>query len=353
MAETVGTLKHDHRITLIGPRGCREFGTDCEAVYEVSPNPLLFNAGALLVGTWVLLHKRFSLIIGGSGLASPATSTLQMLFSTPSCVFVHGLDLVVDHSLYQRLVLPMIRRARKVIANSRSTAQIAQDAGIRGERISVLNPGTNLPSSQPKSGFTLRKQENLGPGPLILYVGRIIERKGLLPFLEHSMPQIVLQLPDAQLLVLGDDASDAANKTRPLLGDVRRAVEEQNLAEHVRFMGRADDQLLDRAYTEADVLIFPLVQTKGDVEGFGMVAIEAAAHGTPTVAFDLGGVADAVADGTSGILVEPADYRKFTTATLDLIRMSSEYDAGCRAHAGQFSWSNYGQKLSAILEEID
>ncbi|MCH7750964.1 MAG: glycosyltransferase family 4 protein [Planctomycetes bacterium] len=349
MFETVKLLQQDYRVTLIGPKGSAAYAKDCEAVYELSVNPILFNMGALFLGGFVMLRKRFRLIIGGSGLVAPATSLLQTLFRTPSYVFVHGLDLVVDHVLYQTFILPMIRLSKNVIANSRPTAQLAQEAGIKEERISVLNPGTEIGAGEPVS-FSVRDQHQLGTCPLMLYVGRIIERKGLLPFIEHSLPQIIENLPQAKLLVIGDDALDAVNQSKPLLREVRQTIQELQLQQHILFLGMAEDEVLNSAYREADVLIFPLVPTKGDVEGFGMVAIEAAACGTPTVAFAVGGVSDAVIDGTSGLLVRPQDYHAFTSAVLKAIKTSSEFDENCRAHAKTFDWSIYGRKLAEILD---
>ena len=96
--------------------------------------------------------------------------------------------------------------------------------------------------------------------------------------------------------------------------------------------------------------MFPLIDTPGDVEGFGMVAVEAAAHGTPTVAFDCGGVGDAVVDGENGLLVPAGDYAGFNDATLQLLQNSSRDRA--RQFAAQFSWENYGSQFQSCIEKV-
>lgn len=139
------------------------------------------------------------------------------------------------------------------------------------------------------------------------------KRKGLTEFLEKAWPRVVALQPDAMLLVVGDSPDNA------LLQDPKGAERLTNAIERcakdtVRFLGAVDDDVLWNCYAAADALVFPLVRVKGDVEGFGMVAIEAAASGTPTVAFPVGGVVDAVADGVNGLLAPEGDYEAFADA---------------------------------------
>ena len=115
-------------------------------------------------------------------------------------------------------------------------------------------------------------------------------------------------------------------------------------------MGHVNDDEIAILYSAADAFVFPLVDTPGDVEGFGMVAIEAASHGTPTVAFDCGGVSDAVIDGENGVLVPSGDYTSFNEATLQLLEQSSRDDA--RHFAAQFSWENYGAQFQGCIDKV-
>jgi phosphatidylinositol alpha-1,6-mannosyltransferase len=82
-----------------------------------------------------------------------------------------------------------------------------------------------------------------------------------------------------------------------------------------------------------------------------MVAVEAAAHGLPTVAFNAGGVSDAVREGVSGRLIEPYDYPAFANAVLSILNQGDAdiTDETCRAHARQFSWEKYGADLRDLL----
>ncbi len=80
-----------------------------------------------------------------------------------------------------------------------------------------------------------------------------------------------------------------------------------------------------------------------------MVAIEAAASGTPTVAFPVGGVVDAVADGINGTLVPEGEYEAFADAVVSICAGGPPSRLACRNHALQFSWDVHGQKLLSAL----
>ena len=80
-----------------------------------------------------------------------------------------------------------------------------------------------------------------------------------------------------------------------------------------------------------------------------MVAIEAASHGLPTVAFATGGVVDAVSDGRSGRLVASGNYDLFAQAVIELLAREGEWAHACRDFAGRFAWPEFGRRLMQQL----
>ena len=123
------------------------------------------------------------------------------------------------------------------------------------------------------------------------------------------------------------------------------------IGQHLRFLGViTDPQELACAYESATLHIFPVRHLPGDPEGFGMVAIEAAAHGLPTVAFATGGIVDAVAEGQSGHLVVPGDYPALAQAALHVLADGpGAWQTRTSTFAAQFAWPTLGKKILEAL----
>ena len=186
----------------------------------------------------------------------------------------------------------------------------------------------------------------------MLSVGRLTRRKGLVEFVQGVLPLIVARYPDVLLAVIGDDAPDAlASGPFNVRERTIETIERLGLSRNIRLLGPCDEPTLQLALATADVHVFPVRAVTGDIEGFGMVAIEAAAHGLPTVAYAVGGVSDAVEDGVSGWLIEAGDEVDFAKRVIETLADGRcAWDARARLFATAFSWENFGQKLRAAME---
>ena len=340
-----------HPLTVIGPTGCSRFLPGEAMVHEVGHGSLAaFLAGAAIATQRV--RGDHGLVIAGSGLAAPLALRAAQRWRAPWMVYLHGLDIVAPSRLYQRLWLPCIRRADLVLANSRNTRDLAIARGVPPEAMEVLNPGTELPGHDARAGSIFRATHGFEDRPLMLSVGRLTARKGMVDFIRLAMPAILARHPQALLLVIGDDAINAVGAQqgsgRERIMDAARSV---GLAGSVRMLRHCDDETLSAAYNAADAHVFPVLDLPGDVEGFGMVAIEAAARGLATVAFGVGGVADAVRDGASGRLVVPGAYTAFGAAVSDVLDRNGQAKTrmNCMEVAADFGWDKFAHRLNALL----
>ena len=335
-------------LTIVGPRGCAKFTPKGAQVHEAGSSLVPF----LIVSLWYALRAcrktKFDLIIGGSGLIAPALLILRGIFGRKTMVYVHGLDLVVDSWVYQRIFLACLRRLDTIVANSGNTRRIALDRGVPSTRIVVVNPGTSLPEALDINTRTnLLKPYDIPFKKIMIFVGRMTQRKGLSRFIESSLPDIIASEPDSGLLIIGDNADQALTKNGER-ENVLDLVGRMQLGSSVVFLGQISDIELQACYASATVQIFPIIDVPGDIEGFGMVAIEAAANGTPTVAFNVGGVADAISK-SNGDLVEPGKYDHFSQAVLGYLRQTHFNSQQCIDHAKQYSWEQFNKKLAKVI----
>lgn len=337
-------------LAVIGPVGCGAAVPPALAS-EVPASPLWkFFPAAGVAALAAAVRWKPHLVLAGSGLTAPIATLAAAVTRSPSAVFLHGLDLVAANQVYRSLWLPAIRRADFAIANSCNTRRLALAMGMAERRIAVVNPGTDLPTPQPAARDRFRSRFGLGNATLLLSVGRLTARKGLVEFVSRSLPAIRAARPDVILVVIGNEAPDALNRVGGGVADLMAAAGRAGVASSIRLLGACDDATLQEAYASCDLHVFPIRELVGDVEGFGMVAIEAAAQGLATVAFDVGGVGDAVTAET-GALVPADDYEALAGTILRWL--DDGYDhARCRGAAARFSWERFNAEVEALLAPL-
>lgn len=354
----VDELRSTYRVHVAGPIGSRQHLPSDVHVIEIPLQPMLFFLLRIkLSALWLALRYRPRVILAGSGLTAPFVWLAARMTGACCIVYLHGLDIYVRHPLYRLLWRPFFSHFDCVLVNSNCTKQLALDVHISEDRITILYPGVELPgmgdAQQRRASF--RTRYNFGESPLLLSVGRITSRKGLSCFSDKIFPLIIQEIPEVKLVIVGDDPSDALLSAGAEHTKVKKILKGKNIESKVCWLGCCSEQELHDAYFAADVLIFPIQQLKNDIEGFGMVAIEAAAHGVPTVAFSVGGVTDAVADGSCGHLISADDNPAFARAVVQLLesRHLSRQVTACRAFARVFEWDSFGRQLRSLLHDVE
>jgi len=347
-----GGLIKNHEVSLLGPGGCEDFvasGSDVKST-PVSPTPV-FLLLTLIKGMWARISKDAAdIVIGGSGLVGPVVIFLAKISGARSILLLHGLDIIADSRIYQWVFVPVLKRADLVICNSKNTARLAVEHGVAEANIVIVNPGVDM--NVVRTAQNLAKQQmDLEGKTVLLSVGRLMPRKGLAEFVECCFVNLAAADRDLILLVAGSEPSNALNRPQEsVLARIEAAVVKQGVSEQVKILGHANDDDLAVLYAAADAFVFPLIEMRGDVEGFGMVAVEAAVQGTPTVAFDCGGVSDAVAEGINGTLVNAGDYAGFGAAISRVVRGDMRDSA--RDFASQFSWDSYCAQVEQGIARV-
>lgn len=347
-------LAKQAEVQVIGPKGASALKPPSIALTEAPLKPLpLFLLVAFFKGLWMALRWRPDIILAGSGLTAPIAWLLSKLCGTRSAAYLHGFDITVNHDLYRRLWRPSFKKLDHVIVNSTPTQTLAIAAGVSPSNISIVYPGVSLPEA-PQSAENVaafKEQHGLTGKKILLSVGRLTTRKGLREFVGQALPAIVKAEPDAVLVVIGEAPKNSLGASIQTIESIQAQAEHCDIVDHIRFLGVITDKiLLATAYEAADVHVFPVRHITDDPEGFGMVAIEAAAHGLSTVAFATGGVVDAVAEGRSGHLVTPGDYSALIQAALQILRNSSpKRRVDTVNFARLFAWPDFGRSLATAL----
>lgn len=341
---------------LLGPPGAGRFVPEGACSGELADGSLMATIlSSMTRGMGMARRTRPRVVLAGSGLAAPAAVVSAALANAAPMVYLHGLDIIARSRVYRMLWLPCIRRCRSVLVNSANTRRLAIDAGVAAERIRVVHPGTTIPALDPDARARFRARHRIDPAaPLLLSVGRLTARKGLAEFVAGSLPLVRAEHPHVRLLIIGDEAPQALHRGEGAgIERVHEAARAHGVETAVEWLGPCTDAELAEAYQAADLHVFPVRDIPGDVEGFGMVAIEAAAHGLPTVAFDVGGVADAVSDGVSGFLVPSGKEGAFAAAVNAALAHTGKADRGrARRFAESFSWDRFGREVAEAVRAV-
>jgi D-inositol-3-phosphate glycosyltransferase len=229
---------------------------------------------------------------------------------------------------------------------SAEVEQLVELYGARRERIEIVPPGVDHAFFSPGERRGARQALHLGDHPVMLFVGRIQPLKGA-DVAIRALDELSAARPDALLLVVGG-ASGQDGPAEEV--HVRQLVAELGLGSRVRFVPPQPHHLLSTYYRAADVCIVP-----SRSESFGLVALEAAACGTPVVAAEVGGLATLVEHGRTGFLVDgrdPAAYAGYVERVLSDPRLSSTMSAEAASRARGYRWSTTAARLRRVYADI-
>jgi phosphatidylinositol alpha-1,6-mannosyltransferase len=247
-----------------------------------------------------------------AALAVPLQGLLRR-HGVKTAAIVHGLDVTKPVRPYQWFVPKVFDALDAILPVSRATRQACLDRHATPDQLCVVPNGIDVdrfrePRDRPATRAALEDGLDVPAPPpppdglLLCSVGRQVKRKGTAWFVDAVMPRLPT---DVHYWIAGDG---------PQLDAIRDAVARHDLHDRVRVLGRISNENLGRLYRGSDLFVMPNVPVKNDMEGFGIVLLEAGQCGTPAVAARLEGIQDVITDGVNGHLVTPEDPAAFVDA---------------------------------------
>ena len=226
-------------------------------------------------------------------------------------------------------------------AISKALSSNAQRAMVK------IAPGIDTDHFFPTDASILRRSLGLEDKKVIVSVGRLVHRKGQ-DYLIQSMPSILHQVPNAHLLLVGQG---------PYLEHLQRLVKEHGLESSVTFIGRIDYKELPQYLCVGDIFAMPSrSRLMGlEVEGLGIVYLEASSCGLPVLAGNSGGAPDAVKQSETGLVVNGTDEKQIASAAIELLnnRDSSKKMglAGRQWIVDNWRWETWSKEFEALLNK--
>jgi phosphatidylinositol alpha-1,6-mannosyltransferase len=268
----------------------------------------------------------------------------------PFGCYVHGEDISCSATSRQLtwMARRVMQRAALLIANSDYTAgRLEREWRVPRARIAVVRPGVDTTRFAPAPrDETARAAFGWTDRLVVLTVGRLQRRKGHDRMIE-AIARLRERFPTLLYAIVGDGDQRA---------DLEARARHAALSSHVRFYGELDDADLVRAYQQCDLFALPNRTDGADVEGFGMVLLEAQACGRAVLAGASGGTAEAVRAGESGVVVDCARAETLAAAVAELLsepqRRARMGAAGRQWTVSDCSFDVLAPRAARVLERI-
>jgi len=309
----------------------------------------VFLPFAFLKSIYLLKTKRIQTVYLTDALLAPLGLMIKTLLpNTRVVATVTGLDVTYQNPLYQMVIPPSLKKLDKLASISRSTIEEAVKRGIPRKKFVLIHPGINpaeyklnLTKTELREGLGKEMGIDLEKHLILLTVGRLVKRKGHEWFIKNIVPN----LPNSVVYLIAG--------TGPREDVISKLVSELRIKDRVCLLGSVSEERKVELLNCADIFIMPNIKVPGDVEGFGIVAIEASAAGLPVIASDIEGIKDAVEDCKNGYLVQPGDSQAFIGVILNLIKnpkILEKKSKSAKRFSAQFNWDKISELYLNIFK---
>ncbi|MBF0478240.1 MAG: glycosyltransferase family 4 protein [Candidatus Omnitrophica bacterium] len=279
-----------------------------------------FLVYAFFKAIFLCLNRSVECIYVADGLLCPLGYVLKKITGKSVVVTIHGRDIAFELRVYQRVICWALKRMDKIICVSEVLKQECLKRNISEKIISVIPNGVDLADfnnqilEKSLREIEARMGEPVGNQFILLSVGRLVSKKGIDVFVKEIFPKILQQTNDVIYLIVGEG---------PLKNNIAHIIQQDDrLHHHVFLLGQIpmESPFLSSIYQNADIFVMPNVPVRDDMEGFGIVALEACAAGAAVVATQVDGVVQAVKNGENGIVIDHRDHQLFADTVVKLLR---------------------------------
>lgn len=288
-------------------------------------------------------------ILFSSMVTASISPLLRNRVDVPMVTINHGQDVTLPVKLYQRYLPKVFNSLDGVISVSSATRQQCIERGMGSKKGIALPNGFDLESMErlPEKSAARKEMEqlfniDLEDKFLLLSVGRQVKRKGHQWFVETVFERIQ---SDVIYLLIGDG---------PEHENIGKAVERIRNGGEIILAGKQPDKILSAAYAAADLFIMPNIPVEGDMEGFGIVLLEANRAAVPAVASDLEGIKDVIEQGVNGYRVPHSKPEKFADK-IDFVLKNelNELSEHSLSYVKEsFSWQHVAEKYVSYLQTV-
>jgi glycosyltransferase involved in cell wall biosynthesis len=283
-------------------------------------------------------------------------------------VTVHGLDVVFPNRWYQRRILPAFNAYDLIIAVSTATAEACIARGIDPQKVVVVPNGVDHAIVEQAAEAKQKPAHPLAPkDPYLVCLGRAVKRKGFSWFIQEVLPQLP---PNTHLLLIGPFAAEPT-RTERILGNLPASLRQQItlalgfptdeaplrtlLSSHpnVRHLGKLPWPDVVQLISGAHAFVMPNIPVEGDMEGFGLVCLEASLCGTPVLAARLDGIPEAIHDGGNGRLLPSGDAAAWAAALTIVLQSPVNSQDAANYTLRHFSWAKMAQDYQKAFLRLD
>ena len=289
----------------------------------------------------ILSSKKITYVIGDSWKSFELTIDIINALSIPSICLAHGNELIVNNASKKFRVLSTLNKLTHIVSNSNFTLNLLKDIGITNQNITCIYPGAQN---------TIELNEEIIPSinghPVITTLARLEKRKGHKDIL-LVIAKLKTEYPNILYVIAGSGTE---------LENLKKITSELDINKNVIFLGDINDNQKKYLFKITNLMVMPTLDEsfKSSIEGFGIVYLEAAYYGVPSIASDVGGTPEAVINNQTGIII--SDISELYNVLRNLLANKEKLDAlGKKAKLrveNEFNWQVIGNKYLKIIENI-